>query len=482
MNTRNALLTIIAFVFSASFAYADTPTVSSFTISPSTIANAFDVTLTWTIDNGDAQEVYFSCPEGVTLKKNGTSFGCNSRLSASSNPSDSVGFSVINVSGSTKTVTVTVYPKSAGVTNEAGSMTRTFTVATAAQPITDLTASKTTVDSGSPVTFTWTGVYAPASNFQFDCVNGLTGYSGTSVSGTPLPCGGPAFSSDQPTSGSVTLTFVNAFTSQLGAIVHVMPAIRAGLYDATHNLTTSIAVNPPQFTSTQVVKNTSITSLTQSAYSVQSRTPFTISWTSKDASSTNVQYSCSDAITLFMGNGTTTLPCGMPSFSTLFADAGTTTLIAVSNSYLPQNLFLTVLPQDSTGIYQLGGSKMVTISVTYQSTPLTPAAASSTATSTTVTQASTTTIATGPKGLSHVPFFRMLSRGSKGPEVVALQLFLGLNAQIFPENSASGFFGPATQRAVQRFQEKYGIAKSGAIGYGSVGPKTRTKLNALTLP
>ena len=42
--------------------------------------------------------------------------------------------------------------------------------------------------------------------------------------------------------------------------------------------------------------------------------------------------------------------------------------------------------------------------------------------------------------------------------------------------SESQFFGALTEKAVQKFQVKYGIAKAGEPGYGSVGPKTRAKL------
>ncbi|HEY4497275.1 MAG TPA: peptidoglycan-binding domain-containing protein, partial [Candidatus Paceibacterota bacterium] len=37
-------------------------------------------------------------------------------------------------------------------------------------------------------------------------------------------------------------------------------------------------------------------------------------------------------------------------------------------------------------------------------------------------------------------------------------------------------FGPATQKAVRKFQEKHGLAQPGDPGYGYVGPKTRAKL------
>ena len=41
------------------------------------------------------------------------------------------------------------------------------------------------------------------------------------------------------------------------------------------------------------------------------------------------------------------------------------------------------------------------------------------------------------------------------------------------------YFGSLTEKAVQKFQTKYNIAKSGDSGYGYVGPKTRAKLNEL---
>lgn len=40
----------------------------------------------------------------------------------------------------------------------------------------------------------------------------------------------------------------------------------------------------------------------------------------------------------------------------------------------------------------------------------------------------------------------------------------------------SGYFGPVTRAAVQKFQVEQGIAKSGNTGYGVVGPATRAKL------
>ena len=73
--------------------------------------------------------------------------------------------------------------------------------------------------------------------------------------------------------------------------------------------------------------------------------------------------------------------------------------------------------------------------------------------------------------------------GSNG-EVTRLQQFLvSQGASIYPEALVTGYFGPATERAVKRFQAAQGIVSSGtpeSTGYGAVGPSTRAKIRTLT--
>lgn len=64
---------------------------------------------------------------------------------------------------------------------------------------------------------------------------------------------------------------------------------------------------------------------------------------------------------------------------------------------------------------------------------------------------------------------RDLQVGAQGDDVKQLQQFLGQDPTIF-QGSATGFFGPKTQQAVQQFQLKNGIASS-STGY--VGARTR---------
>lgn len=72
---------------------------------------------------------------------------------------------------------------------------------------------------------------------------------------------------------------------------------------------------------------------------------------------------------------------------------------------------------------------------------------------------------------------RRLSIGSSGEDVRALQEALASMTDVYPEGTASGYFGALTKAAVAKFQMKYGIVSSSSdAGYGSVGPMTRAKL------
>ncbi|MCK6462245.1 MAG: peptidoglycan-binding protein [Candidatus Pacebacteria bacterium] len=70
--------------------------------------------------------------------------------------------------------------------------------------------------------------------------------------------------------------------------------------------------------------------------------------------------------------------------------------------------------------------------------------------------------------------------GMNDERVEILQNMLAKDPEIYPEGKVTGFYGPATVRAVQRFQKKYGLVGSGTpdtTGFGLAGPKTREKLN-----
>ena len=74
---------------------------------------------------------------------------------------------------------------------------------------------------------------------------------------------------------------------------------------------------------------------------------------------------------------------------------------------------------------------------------------------------------------------KRLTKGMKDEQVSTLQGWLSEDKDIYPEGVVSGYYGPMTQKAVQKFQEKYGIAGPDDEGYGDVGPKTRAKLSEI---
>lgn len=76
-------------------------------------------------------------------------------------------------------------------------------------------------------------------------------------------------------------------------------------------------------------------------------------------------------------------------------------------------------------------------------------------------------------------FQSRLTRGMQNNEVKVLQGALQQIPGVYPSGLITGYFGPATRRAVGLFQEKYGIAQPGGAGYGDIGPSTRKKLNEL---
>lgn len=63
-------------------------------------------------------------------------------------------------------------------------------------------------------------------------------------------------------------------------------------------------------------------------------------------------------------------------------------------------------------------------------------------------------------------------------EVTRLQTILAKDKQIYPEGLITGFYGPATDRAVKRFQIKEGIVTASSTAYGLVGPATKAALVA----
>ncbi len=73
-----------------------------------------------------------------------------------------------------------------------------------------------------------------------------------------------------------------------------------------------------------------------------------------------------------------------------------------------------------------------------------------------------------------VALARELRSGMSSDDVKALQEILAADPEIYPEGLITGYYGPLTEKAVLKFQKKYGLEQ-----VGFVGPKTLKKLNDL---
>lgn len=74
--------------------------------------------------------------------------------------------------------------------------------------------------------------------------------------------------------------------------------------------------------------------------------------------------------------------------------------------------------------------------------------------------------------------YRNLSFGSRGQDVIELQIFLIAQGDLAVGNN-TGYFGRLTVAAVQKWQARNGVVSSGTAattGYGAVGPRTRAKI------
>jgi peptidoglycan hydrolase-like protein with peptidoglycan-binding domain len=84
-------------------------------------------------------------------------------------------------------------------------------------------------------------------------------------------------------------------------------------------------------------------------------------------------------------------------------------------------------------------------------------------------------------GLSIALINSVVGRGSSGENVTNLQRFL-VEKGYMQASNITGYFGPATEAALKKFQAAENIVSSGdpiSTGYGNAGPSTRARINSL---
>jgi hypothetical protein len=485
MNFKNITFVVLGFLFGASPVFAlGAPNVTSFTANPQTINYGYSTLLSWAIDNSSGYSLYFTCPPtGVTIKRDtGVAFPCNTKQSVSTSSNDSAAFFVNNVTGNPVVVIAKIIPQDvSGADYNSGAATVNLYVGAVPNPITDFSYATTTATGQTyPITLSWTGVEVTGTNIQFECKDGVQVYSTNPTVSLPVACGKPAYVSDLPASGTASVYFVNSNQYPVDQVVRIFPAISASVYDATHSrsLTFSVPAKPPKAVA-------SISSFSSPQTLIASGQNINLSWITSNTLGVNLKISCAQQLTWSSVTSTSTFPllCDTPGFITALPPTGSTTVSFANGNTSSIGVTVSLLPQNYDGTYD--GTNVSNISLrvlepghveqarTAPGAPLvTPA--------NTTTGTSVSASATGKTVLHTLIFSLNLRLGSRNAQVTALQNLLRQDSTLYPEGTVSGYMGPATKAALKRFQVRYGIAKPGDDGYGSVGPKTRAKLNSIS--
>lgn len=466
----------IIFIFSFSLfltAHADTPTITSF-VYPQSLYSGQVADFSWTI-NGGGHVFQIFCSQGIKLKyaTSGQTFPCDTKVSISSAASDGASVIIANVSGNSKVVTAKLIPKDGyGIEFPEQAIEVPIYVSPTTEPVSGFfTNSTTTTTSDKETTFSWSSNFLDGVNFKISCGQNVTATSSTSGSNI-VPCGVPAFSSDLPGSGTASFLFKNIGDSSETVDVMLLPAMSPGIYDGTHAPIIKLSV------ASDAQKTVSLNSFSASRQKIYSGDTVLFSWSYENASGANLKLSCpnSGAYAALTSTPTTTLPCDSYIGESIPGKTGTTSLTFFNPSISDQIFYVSVYPQLKNKTYD--GQKLATLKITVQ--PLSALNTNTTKESTTTKTTQTQAVTTPTGNTSKYVFTRTLDVGSKGDDVKALQSFLAKDKTIYPEGLVTGLFGPATKRAVGRFQVKYGLVKNTwDAAYGFVGTKTRAKLNSV---
>lgn len=462
---------IFLLFFLLPFAFASAQSVDTFIAFPNSISSGAQVDFSWILSNAGGYSFIVSCSPGIQL----TGVSCDTAQSSTAKTNDLIRVNIVNVSGGTKTVNARVIPKdAAGQDYISGAKDVTVTVATRLQPIISFVSSATSTVSGQSLTLSWSSIEVPGVNLQIECRNEIT-VTSPSYAGF-LPCGTAVFASALSPNSSLALNFKNTSIQAIPYKLTLLPAIIQGSYDGTHAANLSVSV------ASDILPDPNITSFTSSS-SIISGQALVVSWSIDKALGANIKISCVSGLTASSTeNPTSSLPCDTYAFDTPLQTTGSLTLYFQNSIGTNADIKLTLVPLRQGGGYDGVRSKSLNITVRPPGTvSLSPPASLPPSSSPLPPSPLPPPIfsppSSSPKIIKTI-FTQSLYRGSRGPQVTILQEFFRKDSQLYPEGIVSGYFGPATERAVKRFQKKYSLASEGVPGYGYVGPKTKAKLNA----
>ncbi len=469
-------LLFFLFLVFPTFAFAS-PAVNSFAANSSSVNFGAIITFSWSLSDAGGSTFKIPCQTGFKFfNSNGSTFACGVPVSFSSSSSGSVDIIAYNLSGNNTSFSAALTPKDpTGTAYDYAARTAYVNVAPLSQPITNFSFSAAAENT---FILSWTAPYLDGVNLQIPCVDGIKAFSPSYAAAAYLPCGVPIFSTDLGPNSGITLNFINTNTSSVNYKLALLPAMAPGLYDGTHaaNLIVSIPSG--------IVGAPVITWFSASTTSIISGQSTLISWDIKNAVGANLKIDCSYGITASSTlNGGAVLPCGDLAYSSALPASGSATLTFNNKYSSNQPVKISLLPSSKNGEYNgtLAKEIYVYVNSTGQ-TPNAPPPAGGSAPAYMPTPININQYTPQTTANHNIMITLWLKRGSRGAEVAALQELLKTDPSVYPEGMVTGYFGELTEKAVQKFQIKYGIVSSGTpltTGYGATGPRTRLKLNSL---
>ncbi len=485
-SLKKFFVTGIIFLSFPFFASAQDPSITSYKASETSINSGQLVTFSWTLANAGGYSLVIPCSSGVVVKReNGALLACDTAISTTQVTSDAVILFLYNVSGFTKNITARLTPKTAAGADYASASSEVLvSVNAVSQPITSFTAPQMDTLRGQAVNVSWTSQIISGVNFQIECNSDIRVSSPSYTTAGELPCGKIIFPADLAVSGSLSLSFSNSNVNPIPYTLKLYPAITANTsYDGSHALTLTLNV------ASDTIPDANVTYFTASTTAVNSGDKVTISWISDRAVGVNMTLSCNQHITATSTQSSDKqFPCGTYMFDPVLASSGQIVASFINISNEKQIITLTAVPSKQAGFYDILRGKSFSLTIYSVVKPIastspssSPSPSPSSSSPSPLPTVSPLPVPSGsPPVLSKTVFTQFLKRNSRGAQVSALQTFLKRDSALYPEGLVTGFFGLATERAVQRFQTKYNIITKGTpatTGYGAVGPKTRNQLN-----
>src|SRR3989338_1750379 len=441
-----------------------------FEVTPSSINSGQTVALTWKVTNSSGVSLFLPCVgsgSGIHYKnKNGGLIACDTKLTGFGTI-DSVIIGATNTSGSPVALSPKLIPLNSDGSESIGQPTVSFTVEADPNPISDFSVSSATVISGDKLTFTWVAPEVDKLNMTLYCPDEIMPTI-VGDSRPRVPCNQqPLFGSDLSGSGSQTFQLSSSSLEPSLVTFRLVPKTGSGAFDGTHSKSIQVTVKPKPDT-----RNPMITSFQLGEQTLKPNQETKVSWTIQNSVGANFKITCPNGVTATSSlTATSTLKCGQMIFSDILSESGAFIIALKNPTNVPQELLFTLIPAVTST--EFDGVRARTLRVVVLGNPagITPPTATAAATTSiqSVGAAASTAAAKSAGQLA-----KRLRYGNRGSEITLLQKILATDAAVYPEGLVTGYFGPATLRAVKRFQTKYKLE-----AVGEVGPLTRKQLNTI---